>query len=258
MSGAMAWNSNAEYSHGKVAQGRSGDGIAKIRGAKAWKEERSKAKAWKGVVSQRQSGAERSVLGHGWYCLSIMEERRETMKKCSKGIKILAIVYVAVVLAIIAATAVEAKEPTFKSLYVPEGEWHNGGHIFIVKNGVVQTGWTTYNGHLYYCHKTASEKYPIGAVTRGEIRTVGGNRWVAFNEKGWRVTKDQYIAKGPHRKAKVLEFDRNGYLKYIYNTDMSFRNFRYSLKEHRRQEQNNGKWESVGMQYYPDCVDWQK
>ena len=25
-----------------------------------------------------------------------------------------------------------------------------------------------------------------------------------------------------------------------------------------RQEQNNGKWVSVGMQYYPDCVDWQK
>ena len=180
------------------------------------------------------------------------------MKKCSKVIKILAVIYVAVVLAIIAATAVEAKEPTFKSLYVPEGEWNNGGHIFIVKKGVVQTGWTTYNGHLYYCHKTASEKYPIGAVTRGEIRTVGGNRWVAFNEKGWRVTKDQYITKGPHRKAKVLEFDRNGYLKYIYNTDMSFRNFRYSLKEHRRQEQVGGKWVTVGMQYYPDCVDWQK
>lgn len=180
------------------------------------------------------------------------------MKKCSKGIKILVVIYVAVILFIIAETAVEAKEPTFKSLYAPEGEWHNGGHIFIVKNGVVQTGWATYNWHLYYCHKTASEKYPVGSVTRGEIRTVGGNRWVAFNEKGWRVTKDQYIAKGPHRKAKVLEFGKDGYLKYIYNTDMSFRNFRYSLKEHRRQEQVNGKWVSVGMQYYPDCVDWQK
>ena len=62
---ARAWNSNTEYSHGEVAQGRSGDGHAKISKAKAWKEERSKAKAWKGVVSQRQSGAERSVLGHG-------------------------------------------------------------------------------------------------------------------------------------------------------------------------------------------------
>lgn len=30
------------------------------------------------------------------------------------------------------------------------------------------------------------------------------------------------------------------------------------MKEHRRQEQVNGKWVSVGMQYYPDCVDWQK
>ena len=43
-----------------------------------------------------------------------------------------------------------------------------------------------------------------------------------------------------------------------YNTDMSFRYFRYSLKEHQRQEQVNGKWVTVGMQYYPDCVDWQK
>ena len=31
-----------------------------------------------------------------------------------------------------------------------------------------------------------------------------------------------------------------------------------SMKEHRRQEQVNGKWVTVGMQYYPDCVDWQK
>lgn len=182
------------------------------------------------------------------------------MKK--KTFIILSIIVLIVALVSLAAVTANAKtkepEPTFKSLYVPEGEWHNGGHLFIVKGGVVQTGWTTYNGNLYYCHKTASEKYPIGAVTRGEIRTVGENRWVAFNEKGWRITKDQYITKGPHRKAKVLEFDKDGYLKYIYNTDMSFRNFRYSMKEHRRQEQVNGKWVTVGMQYYPDCVDWQK
>ena len=55
LSSAVAWNSKAEDGHGEVAQGRSGDGNAKI----------SKAKAWKGVVSQRQSGAERSLLGHG-------------------------------------------------------------------------------------------------------------------------------------------------------------------------------------------------
>ena len=55
LSSAVAWKSKAEDCHGEVAQGRSGDGHAKI----------SKAKAWKGVVSQRQSGAERSVLGHG-------------------------------------------------------------------------------------------------------------------------------------------------------------------------------------------------
>ena len=147
--------------------------------------------------------------------------------------------------------------PDFKTLYVPEGEWWNGGHLFIVKEGVVQTGWTKYNGHLYYCHKTATEKYPIGAATRDEIRKKGGH-WVAFDEKGRRITKDQYVTKGPHRKVKVLEFSKKGYLKYIYNTDLSFRYFRYSFKEHRRQEQTGGRWRTVGMQYYPDCVDWQK
>lgn len=178
----------------------------------------------------------------------------------NKWIRILIIIYVVAMILIMLAKAVEAKDtgPNFRSITAPEGEWWNGGHLFIVKKGVVQTGWVEHNGHLYYCHKTASEKYPIGSVTRGEIMIVSGNRWVAFNGKGWRVTKDQYIAKGPHRKAKVLEFGKDGYLKYIYNTDMSFRNFRYSLKEHRRQEQVNGKWVSVGMQYYPDCVDWQK
>ena len=34
LSSAMAWNSNAEYSHGEVAQGRSGDGTARKSGAK--------------------------------------------------------------------------------------------------------------------------------------------------------------------------------------------------------------------------------
>ena len=30
------------------------------------------------------------------------------------------------------------------------------------------------------------------------------------------------------------------------------------VEEHRRQEQVGGKWVTVGMQYYPDCVDRQK
>lgn len=82
LSSAMAWNSKAEVSHGEAAQGRSGDGRAKTRGAKAWKEERSKAKARKGVVSQRQSGAERSVLRHGIElpCFINQKERRKHEK----------------------------------------------------------------------------------------------------------------------------------------------------------------------------------
>ena len=228
------------------------------------------------------------------------------MKKCSKGIKILAVIYVAVVLAIIAATAVDAKEPTFKSLYVPEGEWHNGGHLFIVKGGVVQTGWTTYNGHLYYCHKTASEKYPIGSVTRGEIRTVGGNlfiykhgriqtgwvrykghtyychktgsnkypvgsatrgemrvrkgKFIAFKgSTGQRITKDYYVRKGRFKRRLSLKMNRDGSVRYVYNTSACFGYRRYSTKERRYQEEQlDGSWKTVGMQFWPDYIDWQE
>ena len=159
------------------------------------------------------------------------------MKKCSNGIKILAVIYVAVVLAIIAATAVEAKEPTFKSLYVTEGEWHNGGHLFIVKDGVVQTGWTTYNGHLYYCHKTGSNKYPVGSATRGEMRVRKG-KFIAFKgSTGQRITKDYYVRKGRFKKRLSLKMNRDGSVRYVYNTSACFGYRRYNCKERRYQEE---------------------
>lgn len=35
-------------------------------------------------------------------------------------------------------------------------------------------------------------------------------------------------------------------------------NIRYSMQDHRRQEQIKGRWVSVGQQHYPDCVDLQR
>ena len=174
-------------------------------------------------------------------------------------------------IALICLSSVEASAkdtgPNFRSICKkipePEGEWWNGGHLFLLKrdkNGhaVAQLGWVKWKGHLYYCHKTASKKYPLGSATRGEIRDRGSNHWVAFDDKGRRITQDQYVGKGPRRRAKSLELDKNGYVKYIYNTALCYRHIRYSMQEHRRQEQVKGRWVSVGQQYYPDCVDLQR
>ena len=130
-------------------------------------------------------------------------------------------------IALICLSSVEASakdtSPNFRSICKkipePEGEWWNGGHLFLLKrdkNGhaVAQLGWVKWKGHLYYCHKTASEKYPLGSATRGELRDRGSNHWVAFDDKGRRITQDQYVGKGPRRRAKSLELDKNGYVKY--------------------------------------------
>ena len=177
-----------------------------------------------------------------------------------------ALAFAAIVLlgliALICLSTVEAsaKEtgPDFRSICEPDGEWWNGGHLFIVKKGVVQTGWVRYRGNTYYCHETGTEKYPIGSATRGEMKIQSG-KFYAFRETGRMITVDDYIKKGPRRKRLSLELNPDKSVRYVYNTSACFGYRRYCTKEHRYQEeQSNGRWKSVGMQFWPDYIDWQR
>lgn len=187
------------------------------------------------------------------------------MRKTSKGIKILAVIYVAVILAIIAATAVEAKDtgPNFRSICTkvnePDGEWWNGNHLYIIKKGVMQFGWVKWKGHTYYCHYTDSKKYPRGSATRGEMRIKHGKFYAFAGSDCRMITEDYYYRYGPVSKRLSLKLNKDKSVRYVYNTARIHRNWRYSTKEHRLQIcGSDDVWRSTGMQYWPDYVDWQK
>ena len=133
------------------------------------------------------------------------------MKKTSKGIKILTAIYLAIIISIIAATAVHASmpEPTLevnchhKSKHKNKelhGLIEKDKHIYIYDHGRKMTGWVNYKGHRYYLHKTGSKKYPVGSATRGEMRIRNGNKWYAMDGNGQMVTEDYYVRKGRFKK----------------------------------------------------------
>lgn len=200
LSSATAWNSKAEDGHGEAAQGRSGDGMERSCFAEAKRSGTQCAGAWHRIA---------------WYWFYQSQKKGESMKKCSKGIKILAVIYVAVILFIIAATAVEAKDtgPKFRSICTkvnePDGEWWNGGHLYIIKKGVMQFGWVKWKGRTYYCHYTDSKKYPRGSATRGEMKIKNG-KFYAFRGADCRmITEDYYYRYGPVSKRLSLKLNKD-------------------------------------------------
>ena len=72
----MAWKSKAEDCHGEVAQGRSGDGHAKISKAKAWhvRAEQSKGMERSCFAEAKRSGTQ---CAGAWLVLFINQERKE-------------------------------------------------------------------------------------------------------------------------------------------------------------------------------------
>lgn len=179
-----------------------------------------------------------------------------------------AIIVLLCLIALICLTEVEASakttEPTITSICTkvnePDGEWWNDGHLYIIKKGVMQFGEVHYKGNTYYCHYTDSREYPRGSATVGEMRIRSGNRWYAYDGNGRLITKDYYIRKGKIKKRLSLKINRDGTVRYVYNTSACFGGRRYSTKERRYQElQRSGKWKTLpGMQFYPDYVDNQR
>ena len=187
-------------------------------------------------------------------------------RKGDKTIKILGVIYLAVMIIIILCTVAEAKETKAtvekefqdKSL-AREGEYRSGGNLFIYKRGRLQVGWVRYKGHTYYCHKTGSAKYPVGSATRGEMRVRKGKFFAFQGTTGRLITEDYYIRKGRFKRRLSLKINRDRSVRYVYNTSACFGSRRYSTKERRYQEeQMNGKWKTVGMQFWPDYIDWQE
>ena len=180
-----------------------------------------------------------------------------------KVIKVLAVIYLAVVIMIMLCTITEAKtrEPEFTSLTkAADGEHWEGQHLFIVKNGKIQTGWVRYKGHTYYCHKTDSQKYPRGSATRGEMKIRNGKFYAFAGADCRMITKDYYIRKGRFKKRLSLKINKDGSVRYVYNTSACFGYRRYNCKERRYQDsQPDNTWKTVpGMQFVPDYVDTQK
>lgn len=180
-----------------------------------------------------------------------------------KAIRSLAIIYLLVMVFIVGATAAEGKVTTEKEFrdktLSRHGEYWSGGNLFIYKHGRIQTGWVRYKGHTYYCHKTGSNKYPVGSATRGEMRVRKG-KFIAFKgSTGQRITKDYYVRKGRFKKRLSLKMNRDGSVRYVYNTSACFGYRRYNCKERRYQEEQlDGTWKTVGMQFWPDYIDWQE
>ncbi|MDO5131429.1 MAG: hypothetical protein Q4D81_00420 [Eubacteriales bacterium] len=134
------------------------------------------------------------------------------------------------------------------------------GHIYIIKNGKLRTGYFYYHGKLYYGHRTGSKKYPKGSCTAGDMRIRNG-KWYAFDVYGRRIEKDQYRIKGRNRKILVLDIrHKNKTVRYIYGTTRRTLGTRYSTAEMRMQEEDTfGRWRTIeGMPFLPDYVDMQK
>ena len=192
------------------------------------------------------------------------------MKKTSKGIKILTAIYLAIIISIIAATAVHGSmpEPTLevnchhKSKHKNKelhGLIEKDKHIYIYDHGRKMTGWVNYKGHRYYLHKTGSKKYPVGSATRGEMRIRNGNKWYAMDGNGQMVTEDYYVRKGRLKKRLCVKLRKDKTVQFIYNTSACFGYIRYSTSLKRYQESDMyDRWNTVGMQCFPDYVDHQR
>ena len=169
-------------------------------------------------------------------------------------------------IALICLSTVEAsaKEPEFTSLTkAADGECWEGHHLYIIKNGKIQTGWVKLKvgrkTYTYYCHKTDSRKYPRGSATRGEMRIKNGKFYAFAGADCRMITEDYYLRYGPVKKRLSLKINRDKSVRYVYNTAAINRNKRYSTAKHRLQICGiDNRWRSVGMRYWPDYVDWQK
>ena len=190
-------------------------------------------------------------------------------RKAKYKVVILAAVWALLILVLIAALAVDAKEPepTIESISITgitekqlNGLVEKNGHIYIYKNGKKLTGWVRYKGSTYYLHKTGSKKYPVGSATMGEMRIRNGNKWYAMDGWGKLITEDYYVRKGRFKKRLCLKLRKDGTVQFVYNTSACFGYRRYSTSLRRYQEsQPDNSWKTVeGMQFYPDYVDHQR
>lgn len=192
-----------------------------------------------------------------------MRRNKKTTREAALIFGIIVLLSLIALICLSTEVSAKTKEPTITSICTkvnePDGEWWNDGHLYIIKHGVMQFGWVRYRGRTYYCHKTDTKKYPIGSAVRGKMKIKKGNRWYAFGGDGRMITKDYYKRKGRIKKRLSLKINKDHTVRYVYNTSACFGYRRYSTKERRYQEEQiNGSWKTVGMQFYPDYVDHQR
>ena len=192
-----------------------------------------------------------------------MNRRKKRMKETAAIAVLYLILVIALLMLIFVGAEAKETEPTITSICTkvsePDGEWRNGRHLYIIKNGVMQFGWTKWKGNTYYCHYTESKKYPRGSATRGEMRVKSGKLYAFRGADCRMITEDYYLRYGPVSKRLSLKINKDKSVRYVYNTAAINRNKRYSTAEHRLQIcGSDNRWRSVGMQYWPDYVDWQK
>ncbi len=121
------------------------------------------------------------------------------------------------------------------------------GDSYGYKDGELRTGWFTYHGKRYYGHKTGSDSYPIGSVTKRGYRTKN-NKLYYFTETGAKLTRNTRYIKLNHHSTSVH---------YIYLPGED--DLRYNANRHRYQYKENGRWWDVGMQCWPYAlIDWQE
>lgn len=192
---------------------------------------------------------------------------KKTRRRRALEILAVVVIYIFIAAALIALTFVEAQGkqpegPQITSLVKekkPHGIFRDqDGHTYILKHGVMQFGWVRWKGATYYCHKTESKKYPKGSATRGEMRIKGGRFFAFAGADCKQITKDYYYQYGPVSRRLSLKINRDGSVRYVYNTARIHRNWRYSTAERRLQIcGSDDVWRSTGMQYWPDYMDWQ-
>lgn len=134
------------------------------------------------------------------------------------------------------------------------------GNIYVYKQGRLMTGYFRFRGKNYYGHKTSSDKYPRGSVTRGQFRIRSGNRWYGYSIDGSRYERDVYYRWG-RKKRQSLTVRKNHTVKYIWQiTSTTARRYSTAARRFQREEWGSTGWKTdEGMQFIPEgWVDHQQ
>ena len=162
------------------------------------------------------------------------EIARKTQKYAFRG----ALVCAAIIAALMIVTIVaEAKEKN--STVHPVNGWFTdeNGNSYYYQNGKAKTGYFKIGNRNYYGHKTGTKEYPKGSVTKGQFRIKGG-KWYAYGGTGARYEKSVYSYKGRQKRLQ-LDIGKDHAVRYVYQTNMTRRGYRYSTRLKRWQTYEN-------------------